>query len=81
MFKKGDPVTVKHQREMGPCTVVNPMDPTDMTRIGGEPVGYYVRIDTPKAKNQGYHADNLEIYVPPVVHVPLLKRIWNWLWS
>jgi len=59
-FKEGDKVVVKHQREMGECIVTNPCEQTDMTRIGGEPVGFYVRIDTPKAKNQGYHEENLE---------------------
>lgn len=61
MFEIDDKVIVKHQREVGVCTVVNPHDPTDMTFVGtGEPVGYYVRIDTPKAKDQGYHPYNLE---------------------
>lgn len=60
-FAKGDKVIVKHQRELGECTVVDPHDPTDMVRVGtGKPVGYYVRIDTPKGKNQGYHAENIE---------------------
>ena len=59
-FRNGDKVIVKHQREMGVCTVVDPHEPTDMLRVGGEPVGFYVRIDTPKAKNQGYHQENLE---------------------
>lgn len=61
-FQIGDEVIVKHQREMGVCKVVNPCDPTDMVRVGtGKPVGHYVRIDTPKAKNQGYHEENLEL--------------------
>lgn len=60
-FNEGDKVVVKHQREMGECIVVNPYDETDMTRVGtGDPVGFYVRIDTPKTKNQGYHENNLE---------------------
>jgi hypothetical protein len=60
-FAEGDKVIVKHQKEMGECVVVNPHEETDMVRVGtGEPVGFYVRIDTAKAKNQGYHEQNLE---------------------
>jgi len=59
MFEKGDTVVVKHQREMGECIVVDPHEPTDMMRVGpapnkpGEPVGFYVRIDSAIGKNQG----------------------------
>jgi len=66
MFEKGDTVVVKHQPELGECIVVDPHEPTDMLRCGdgpnkpGKPVGFYVRIDTPKAKNQGDHAESLE---------------------
>lgn len=60
-FRKGQKVIVKHQREMGVCVVVKGKDPTDMVRVGtGEPVGHYVRIDTPKGKYQGYHECNIE---------------------
>jgi len=66
MFEKGDTVVVKHQPELGECIVVDPHDETDMVRVGngpkqpGKPVGYYVRIDTPKGKWQGYHEESLE---------------------
>ena len=69
MFNEGDKVIVKHQREMGECVVVDPHEETDMKipvgqladgTIEHKEVGFYVRVDTPKAKNQGYHADNLE---------------------
>jgi hypothetical protein len=60
-FAEGDKVIVKHQKEMGECVVVNPYDETDMVRVGtGKPVGFYVSINTPKAKEQGYHEENLE---------------------
>jgi len=66
MFNKGDTVIVKHQTELGECIVVDPHDPTDMVRVGngpskpGKPVVFYVRIDTPKGKAQGYHEESLE---------------------
>jgi len=60
-FEVGDDVIIKHQPELGECIVVDPHDETDMTLVGsGKPVGYYVRIDTPKNKDQGYHPWNLE---------------------
>lgn len=61
-FEEGDKVIIKHQPELGECIVVNPRDESDMVLVGsGKPVGYYVRIDTTKDKNQGYHPWNLEI--------------------
>jgi len=61
MLSKGDKVIVKHQKELGECVVVDPHDVTDMTEVGsGKPIGYYVRIDTPKGNNLGYHAWNIE---------------------
>lgn len=66
MINKGDKVIVKHQLELGKCVVVDPHDPTDIVRVGngpnkqGKPVGFYVRIDTPKGKAQGYHEASLE---------------------
>ena len=68
MFWTGDKVFVKHQRELGPCTVVD-NETTDMHILIGEengkklskPVGHYVVIDTPKAKKQRYHHWNLEL--------------------
>jgi len=66
MFNKGDTVIIKHQPELGKCIVVDPHDPTDMVRVGngptqpGKPVGFYVRIDSPKGESQGYHEENLE---------------------
>lgn len=56
-FAEGDKVVVKHQRELGELVVTNPMDKTDIKRIGGEPVGHYVRIGE---KNLGYHESSLE---------------------
>jgi len=56
----GDRVIVKHQQEMGECIVVNPNEQTLMKTISGELVGFYVRIDTPKLKNQGYYFENIE---------------------
>lgn len=56
-FAKGDKVFVKHQRELGEFTVTNPKDVTDIKRIGGEPVGHYVRIGE---NNLGYHESSLE---------------------
>lgn len=56
-FKEGDSVVVKHQRELGEFTVTNPRDETDTKRIGGEPVGHYVRIGK---DNLGYHESSLE---------------------
>jgi hypothetical protein len=62
-FSKGDKVIIKHQRDIGVCTVTNPYKPTDLVRVGsGEPVGFYVVIDTHKGgKNLGYHQENLEL--------------------
>lgn len=61
MFKKGDEVVVKHQREQGVFIVENPQDPTDMIRVGNkEPVGFYVRISNQKQSNLGYHFNSLE---------------------
>jgi len=57
----GERVIIKHQRDMGVCFVVNSHDPTDMTRIGGQPVGYYVRIDCDTKRNLGYHESSLEV--------------------
>lgn len=56
-FEVGDKVVVKHQRELGEFTVTNPKDVTDIKRIGGEPVGHYVRIGD---NGLGYHEDSLE---------------------
>ena len=70
LIEKGDKVFIKHQRELGKCTVVNPHEPTDIElpvaqladgTVVHKAVEYYVRVDTPKAKNQGYHACNLEL--------------------
>lgn len=61
LFNINDKVVIKHQRDLGECVVVNPYKPTDMLAVvTGKPIEYYVVIDTPKAKNQGYHAKNLE---------------------
>jgi hypothetical protein len=57
-FKENDVVYVKHQKELGEFKVVNPCDPTDIKRVGGEAVGYYVRIGS---NNLGYHEDSLEL--------------------
>lgn len=43
-FKKDDVVIIKHQKELGEFVVNDPCDPTSIKRVGGEPVGYYVRI-------------------------------------
>lgn len=60
-ISNGDKVIIKHQPELGECIVVNPHDKTDMLLVGsGKPVGYYVRVDTPNDKNQGYHYWNIE---------------------
>ena len=56
-FNKGDSVIVKHQKELGVLTVNDPCDKTDTKRIGGEPVGYYVRVGE---NNLGYHESSLE---------------------
>lgn len=56
-FEEGDKVVVKHQRELGEFTVVNPKDETNIKRIGGKPVGHYVRIGDSAL---GYHEDSLE---------------------
>ena len=60
-FNIDDKVIIKHQRELGICTVVNPRDPTNAHPPGRDPVGYYVRVyvDT-KRPNEGYWAGNLE---------------------
>ena len=55
-FKKDDLVIIKHQREMGVFKVVDPCDPTDIKRVGGVSVGYYVRIGD---NHLGYHEDSL----------------------
>lgn len=57
-FKNGDRVLVKHQKEMGVLEVVEACDPTDLKRIGGEPVSFYVRV----GDNLGYHESSLEHY-------------------
>lgn len=57
-FNKGDTVVVKHQRELGEFIVTNPKDETDIKRIGGDPVGHYVRIGK---DNLGYHESSLEL--------------------
>ena len=57
-LKEGDTVIVKHQRELGEFIVTNPCDKTDIKRIGGEPVGHYVRIGK---SNLGYHESSLEL--------------------
>lgn len=59
-FKEGDKVIIKHQKEVGVCTVTNGHDETSMIHIGGEPVGFYVRVDSSKGKNLGYHECNVE---------------------
>lgn len=59
-FKKGDKVIIKHDVKLGECEVTNGYDKTDMLRVGGEPVGHYVRINTSKANDQGYHEASLE---------------------
>ena len=68
-FKHDDKVVIKHQREMGVCTVVG-VEATDMTILVGEDnkgnkihkaVGYYVLLDTPNTKSAGYHLDNVEL--------------------
>lgn len=62
-FSKGNRVIIKHQKDLGVCTVSNPYDPTNMVRVGtGEPIEYYVRLDTPDGKKDlGYHEENLEL--------------------
>jgi len=57
-MKQGDKVMIKHQKELGVFTVSNPCDPTEIKRVGGDPVGYYVRIGE---DNLGYHESNLEV--------------------
>lgn len=47
-FKTGDRVVIlpHSSEESKVCgTVVNPCDPTDMLRLDGSPVGFYVRVD------------------------------------
>ena len=63
----GDTVTIQHQPEHGECVVVNMHDVTDSVVVGMEegviihtPVEYYIRVDTPTNKNQGYHYWNVE---------------------
>jgi hypothetical protein len=70
----GEQVYVSHQCEAKTkeptiiYTVVNPCDPTDMRRITGEPVGYYVRLRRVGAPDtvyaEGYHAENVRRYTP-----------------
>jgi len=57
-MKKGSIVVIKHQRELGEFEVMVRKDKTDIKRIGGKPVGYYVRIGKDFL---GYHEDNLEV--------------------
>lgn len=56
-FTEGEKVVVKHQREMGELVVTNAKDETAIKRIGGEPVGFYVRVGK---DNLGYHESSLE---------------------
>lgn len=57
-FKKDDVVIIKHQKELGEFVVNDPCDQTSIKRVGGEPVGYYVRIGS---QNLGYHEESLEL--------------------
>jgi len=72
MVWQGSKVIIKHQRELGECTVID-NEITDMLTIVGqdqngdiihEPVKYYVVVDTPKAKSQKYHLKSLELLTP-----------------
>lgn len=58
VMKQGDKVVVKHQPELGELEVKVAKEPTDIKRVGGEPVGYYVRVGE---KYLGYHEDSLEV--------------------
>lgn len=57
-FNTGDKVIVKHQKELGTLIVNEPCVPTNLKRIGGEPIGYYVRVGD---DNLGYHESSLEL--------------------
>lgn len=69
-FKIGDRVAIiphRGQNDDGSvkevfATVTNPHDPTDMTRLDGSPVGFYVRviINTRQA-DLGYHEQSLQL--------------------
>lgn len=57
IFKVGDKVTVKHQKELGVMEVKVSREETSLKRIGGEPVGFYIRVGE---QHLGYHASSLE---------------------
>ena len=72
MFNYGDRVAIKpHARTLDDgkidpdlATVTNPHDPTDMTRLNGDKVGFYVRVKrdkTPHITDSGYHLSSLEL--------------------
>lgn len=56
-FCEGEKVIIKHQRELGEFTVTNPKEETDIKRVGGDPVGHYVRLGE---QGLGYHESSLE---------------------
>lgn len=66
-FRIGDTVEVKHDKALGHCKVVNNFDPTDIKRVGGEPVSFYVRIETKDGEVLGYHEENLELIEPSMI--------------
>lgn len=57
-FKAGDKVQLKMEAGLDPrptYTIENPHDKTDMVRVGGDPVNFYVRFEG----GAGYHQENL----------------------
>lgn len=73
-FEVGQRVLVRHQLDLGVCTVINRCDATDMEFLDGDAqtrVGFYVRIDGGKGKkNMGYHEDSLEAEILHTIDPP-----------
>lgn len=60
MFNCLDKVRVVHQPEVF-GVVLNPRDETNMTRLDGSKVGYYVRILDQNKNILGYHKESLAL--------------------
>lgn len=69
-FQLNDPVEILPHRSKDAdgtvkrvlARVTNPHDPTDMVRINGEPVGFYVRVALkPGGPELGYHEQSLRL--------------------
>lgn len=73
-FEVGQRVLVRHQLDLGVCTVSNRCAVTDTEFMDGgllTRVGFYVRIDGGKGKkNMGYHEGSLEAEILHTIDPP-----------